>query len=275
MKPFSLFLIIISLSISLFAQNEYLISVKNKLGGRISYASISWGKATGVSTNETGIVRISSIAPIDTIYASSVGYPIQTSSLNDLPRIGDTILVILSEQTAALPPIIIFAKEKINEVGITETETSYISNRYRNVIAALEVRQPGELCKIKSVSVFIHKKSQPNIPFRIRIFSKNGSGLPENDLLTSNVICETYKSNEWNEISLEVYNVFIDAKEFFLAIEWLNIAELKDNNDLQIGLTNKDARIGTLFKLANKPWRKIGISDSKFDNIMLKANLIN
>ncbi len=268
-------LFIFLLSISSFAQNEYLISVKNKLGERLSFASISWGKSTGVSTNETGIVRISTTAPIDTIYASSVGYPIQPSKLVELPRKGDTLLVILAEQTASLPPITVFANEKISEVGITETETSFISNRYRNVIAALEVRQLGELCKIKSVSVFIHKKSQLNVPFRVRIFSKNGSGLPENDLLTSNVICKIYKLNEWNEISLVDYNVFIDSKEFFLAIEWLNIAELNDNNDLQIGLTNKHVQVGTLFKLANKPWRKLGIAGSKFDNIMLKANLIN
>lgn len=179
------------------------------------------------------------------------------------------------EQTATLPPITVFAKEKISEVGIKETETSFISNRYRNVIAALEVRQPGEFCKIKSVSVFIHKKSQLNVPFRIRIFSKNSSGLPESDLLMSNVICETYKPNEWNEISIEKNNVFIDNKEFFIAIEWLNIDELKDKNDLQIGLTNKEASFGTMFKLANKPWRKLGISGIKLDNIMLKASLIN
>ncbi len=275
MKPFSLFLIIFFVSISLYAQNEYLISVNNKLGNRIPYASISWGKTNGVSANEKGVAKISNTAQIDTIYASSVGYPIQTLRLNDLPRNGDTILVILSEQTSTLPPITVFAKENISEVGIKETETSFISNRYRNVIAALEVRQPGELCKIKSVSVFIHKKSQLNVPFRIRVFSKNSAGLPENDLLTSNVICETYKPNEWNEISIEEHNVFIDTKEFFLAIEWLNIDELKDNNDLQVGLTNKDASVGTLFKLANKPWRKLGISGSKLDNIMLKANLKN
>ncbi len=271
----TLFLIIFFLWLPSFAQNEYLISVKNKLGDRISYASISWGKSTGVSANEAGVVRISNTTPIDTIYASSVGYPIQTARLAQLPRKGDTLLVILSEQTAFLPRITVFAKQKVSDVGITETETSFISNRYRNVIAALEVQQPGELCKIKSVSVFIHKKSQMNVPFRIRIFSKNESGLPESDLLLSNVVCKTYKLNEWNEVSLEDYNVFTGAKEFFLAIEWLNIAELKDNNDLQIGLTNRDARAGTLFKLANKPWRKLGVAGSKFDNIMLKASLIN
>lgn len=275
MKNFVSFLIFFFVIVSVNAQSQYLISVRNKLGYGIPYASISWGKITGISANSIGFAKISNSSVIDTIYVSSVGYPIQTLRIKDLPITADTILVILSEQTVSLPPLTVFAKEKISEVGITETETSFISNRYRNVIAALEVRQPSELCKIKSVSVFIHKKSQLNVPFRIRIFNKNGLGLPENDLLTTNVICETYKKNEWNEIVLENYNVFIDKKEFFLAIEWLNISDLQDNNDLQVGLTNKDNQVRTLFKLANKPWKKLGISGSKFDNIMLKANLIN
>jgi hypothetical protein len=274
MKYFSSFLFFFFLSVSLFAQYEYLVSVHNKLGNKIQYASISWGKTTGISANESGIAKISSTSPIDTIYASSVGYPIQSFLIKDLPRSGDTIRIVLFEQNDFLPPITIFSKEKIAEVGITEKETSFISNRYRNVIAALEVRQPSELCKIKSVSVFIHKNSQLNVPFRIRIFSKNSSGLPDNDLLTSNVICKSYQNNQWNEISLENDNVFINAKVFFIAIEWLNITELKDNNDLQVGLTNKSLQIGTFFKLANKPWRKSVTTGSKFDNIMLKANLV-
>lgn len=274
MRVFFLISISFFLSVSLFAQYEYLVSVHNKLGNKIQYASISWGKTTGISANESGIAKISSTSPIDTIYTSSVGYPIQSFLIKDLPRSGDTICIMLFEQNDFLPHITIFSKEKMSEVGITEKETSFISNRYRNVIAALEVRQPSELCKIKSVSVFIHKNSQPNVPFRIRIFSKNSSGLPNNDLLTSNIICKSYQNNKWNEISLENDNVFINAKEFFIAIEWLNISELKDNNDLQVGLTNKSLQIGTFFKLANKPWRKGGTTGSKFDNIMLKANLV-
>jgi hypothetical protein len=274
MKYFSSFLFFFFISISLLAQYEYLISVHNKLGNKIQYASISWGKTTGVSANESGIAKISSTSPIDTIYASCVGYPIQSFLLNNLPRSGDTIRIVLFEQSAVLPPITIFSKEKISEVGITENETSFISNRYRNVIAALEVRQPSEICKIKSISVFIHKKSQLNVPFRIRIFSKNSSGLPDNDLLISSIICKSYQLNKWNEISLENDNVFVSVKEFFIAIEWLSIAELKDNNDLQVGLTNKNVQIRTFFKLANKPWRKSGTIGSKVENIMLKAYLV-
>lgn len=99
-------------SISLYAQNEYLISVNNKLGNKLPYASISWGKTNGISANEKGVAKISNTDQIDTIYASSVGYPIKTLRLKDLPRNGDTILVMLSEQTANLSPITVFCKRK-------------------------------------------------------------------------------------------------------------------------------------------------------------------
>jgi hypothetical protein len=277
MKSYYILFFILCNSFFALGQNEYLFSVKNEKGEKLPYASISWGKGSkGISANENGFAKIVSVNLIDTIHASSVGYPIKHLIISELQKIGDTLNITLIQQKNILPPITVFSNEKITEVGIVETETSFISNKYRNVIAAVEVQQPGSLCKIKTVSVFISRKSDKNVPFRIRVFGKNSLGQPEHDFLTSNVVCNSYKINDWNNVSLEDNNVFMDLKEFFIAIEWLNITDNNiKNNDLQIGLTNKNSKAITQFKFPNQPWKILGHPDLKFDNIMLKTTLIN
>lgn len=275
MRKIYLFFYLFLVSYSSISQYNYLFVIENKNGDRLPYASISWGRSNGVSANEHGIVKFSSSNLIDTIYASNIGYSVSTTTIENLEKVNDTLRILLEFDQPFLPPITLFSKEKNVVVGITDPETSFISNRYRNVLAAVEIQQPGETCKIKSISVFIHKKSQQQVPFRIRVFDKNQQGFPDKDLLRENVICTKYQLNQWNEINLSDNNILTSDKHFFIAIEWLNIPELNDNNDLQIGLTNKESRQITLFKLSNKPWKKFGLGDGKFDNIMLKAILIH
>jgi len=256
-----------------YGQYEYLLSVKDKKGVQLPYASVSWGGAAGISANESGFVKISSIKPIDTFFISNIGHIPLTVATSDVSRVRDTLLFLLAQEQALLPPVIVISHQRTTEVGITAPQTSFVSNRYRNVLAAVLVHQPGQVCKIKSVSVFIHKKSQKSIPFRIRIFDKSENRVPGTDLLRNSVAVSTYQVNEWNEINLEENNVITESKDFFIAIEWLNIPDLKENNDLQIGLSNKDSRVITYYKIDNKAWKQYTIPGSKFDNIMIKATL--
>jgi hypothetical protein len=273
MKEFvSIFCILFSLNSH--GQFNYSLSVENKAGIRLPYSSIYWGKNNGVSSNEYGIVNISLPKQVDTFFVTNVGYKTAFIITSTLQKNTDTFRVVLDEQESTLPALTIFSNEKTIDVGVSETATSFVSNRFRNVLAAVEVEQPSTLCKINSISVFIYKKSQLKVPFRVRVFTKNGVGFPDIDLLRENVICTDYKPNQWNVINLIDYNVIVDSKAFFIAVEWLNLPDINENNDLQIGLSNKDSRKITIFKLGNKPWKKLEFPGYKFDNIMIKATLI-
>jgi len=255
------------------AQNRYILKINNNEGKFLPYASISWGKFNGITANQYGIVEIEANLIIDTITVSCVGYIQKDFTIRSFEKNQDTIQLYLNNQESILNPVIVFSKEKSIELGIYKKQTSFISNKYRNVIAAVIIQQPTSVCRIYSISFFINKNSQENVPLRIRAYTINNQGLPDNDLLIENIVINKYKTNSWNEVLLADYNICIAEKQFFIGIEWLNSINDYKNNDLQVGLTNQHDSLVTYYKLANKKWMILKSSCGKSDNIMLKTTL--
>ena len=109
-----------------------------------------------------------------------------------------------------MPPVTIFSAKRDSDIGIQDRQTSFISNNYRGLIGAVKVNQPGKICKIESISIFVHKKSAKNIPFRIRVFAVAENGYPAEDLLRESIVIDSYNVGEWNSIALSESNIFIE-----------------------------------------------------------------
>jgi hypothetical protein len=254
-----------------FAQYNYIFSVINNKGVVMPYATIYWGKTSGISANENGVALINSNNAIDTFYITNVGHNQVIHTINNSQKNSDTIKVLLTELNIDLPPITIFANFKTQTFGITEKQTSHFSNQYRNVMAVVKIEQPKSICKVNSISVFINRNAKYAIPFRIRVFNSTNTQLPGTDLLRNSIVINSYKPGEWNVISLSDQNLFIEDKIFFVGIEWLNTSdELKS---LEVGLTDKHVDNITYYKLLNKGWKRQISYDGHLDNIMINAQI--
>lgn len=256
-------------------QNQYHFIIKNKDNQRLPYASISWFKSAGFSANEMGVLSISSNTPIDSIVVANIGYRTLYTPIKYLEKINDSFLVTLSSQESELPPITIFSGKKNAEFGVDERHTSFISNGYKGLIGVVRVIQPGKVCKIESLSVFIDRKSDQGIPFRIRIFSDTEKGFPGDDLLRESIVIDTYKIGDWNSFNLNDRNILIEHPSFYIGIEWLNLPNKIGNGTLQIGLTNKIKDARSYFRFANRDWKIHSVqTHSSIDNLLIKTKIL-
>lgn len=254
-------------------QNKYHFVIQNKFNERLPYASLFWEKSTGFSANAMGVLSVITETPIDSIFVSSIGYKTLHTAIRQLQIRNDSIVVILSPQESTLPSITVHSTKNVSDLGIQEGQTSFLSNRYRNLIGAVKVTQPSKTCKIESVSVFIYKKSTENIPFRIRIFAVDKNGYPGEDLLRESVVIDSYNIGQWNTFYLNERNIYIDHINFFIGIEWLN--QPNTNGALQIGLTDKIKEAYSFYRFANREWRHLKYAnESKPENLMIKTRIL-
>lgn len=256
-------------------QNKYNFIIQNKANERLPFASLYWPRSAGFSANKEGVISITSDSPIDSIIVSSIGYKTIQTNISSLQKSNDSIVVVLTPQESILPSVTIFSKTNETDLGIQERQTSFISNNYRSLTGVVKIYQPNKICKIKSVSIFINKKSAENIPFRIRIFAITESGYPGEDLLRDNIVIESYSIGEWNTFYLGDSNIFIEHPFFFIGIEWLNQPQIKTKGNLQIGLTSKINEAQTYFQFANREWRiHRYINQPVAENLMIKTKVL-
>jgi hypothetical protein len=255
-------------------QNKYHFIIQNKFNERLPYASLFWEKSTGFSANAMGILSVTTETPIDSIFVSSIGYKTLHTAIRQLQIRNDSIVVILSPQESVLPTLTIFSSSKDRDIGIDERQTSFFSNNYRSMKGVVKVNQPGKVCQIESVSIFINKKSAENIPFRLRIYTVAENGYPGEDLLRENIIIDSYTIGDWNTVFLNDSSIIIEQPIFFIGIEWLNLPQKMSNGALQIGLTNKIKEAHSYFQFANRGWRLNNtINETAPDNLMIKAKI--
>lgn len=270
-----LFLLFFIVNQTYSQQNNYHFIIQNKAQERLPYASLSWFKAAGFSANAAGVVSVSVDTPIDSVIVSTIGYKTLYTSISDLEKRKDSFVITLTTQEDLLPPVTIFSAKRDSDIGIQDRQTSFISNNYRGLIGAVKVNQPGKICKIESISIFVHKKSAKNIPFRIRVFAVAENGYPAEDLLRESIVIDSYNVGEWNSIALSESNIFIEQPVFFIGLEWLNQPEKIGKGALQIGLTDKLSEAYSYFRFANREWRLPKYANqSSTDNLMIKAKII-
>ena len=123
--------------------------------------------------------------------------------------------------------------------------------------------------------MFISSESTVKVPYRLRLYEVGLDGLPGKDLIVQNIIINSYKKNNWNTYNFDSTIVQLPKNGFFVALEWL-CNDIKVQNGLSVGLTNKIDKALTYYKYGNIGWFQLKFkNDTYHDNVMLKAELVS
>lgn len=262
---------------NLSAQTAITVRVINTKEEPIPYCSVTWSQTKGLVTNDSGIVIIERRSEIiDSIRISTIGYLPAKISINEISQAIYTIR--LKESEIILPEIIIVKREKEIQLGCSEKKEGY---SFLTNIGSSSYLEAGYLIKdypsyslLKGISVFIAKKSESKIPFRIRVY-KNENGIPGDDLINVSIIINSYNTGGWCDIKLDTLNLQLPNEGFFISIEWLITNNLKDAR-LCIGQTDAMKKGNTVLRTGSSGW-KFFYPPSPINknptNIMVKAQL--
>jgi hypothetical protein len=268
---FSLFLL---LSIKGYNQHKYTFRFKTVGGRPLPYTTVLWTEKNGLSANEFGVCTINTEVKIDSFVFSNVGCKARTFYTNDINE-HDTIRVVLEEIEKELQEIIVISNGTIIESGVLEARpNSFVINQTPiHVQEAIRCNIEKPFAKIISFLVFVKKGKSTDVPLRIRIYNNGKNNLPDEDVLTESVILREYKSNAWNEVSLEDFNLYLKKGTYYAGIEWLSTSQTSENQ-LEIGeIANKRQEQKTYIKFANRSWRQQTCNNG-CTNIMIKLKLL-
>lgn len=263
--------------IDLSAQTTLTVRVINIKKDPIPYCSVTWSPTKGLVTNDSGIVIIERRSEIrDSIRISTIGYLPAQISINEI--FDDFTTIILKESEIILPEILVAKREKEIELGCSEKKEGYSfltnigSNSYLE--AGYLIKDYPSYSLLKGISVFIAKKSESKVPFRVRVY-KNESGLPGGDMITASIIINSYNVGGWRDINLDTLNLQLPKEGFFVSIEWLITNNLRDAK-LCIGQTDDMKKGNTVLRAGNRGWRFFNPPspiNKNPTNIMVKAQL--
>ncbi|MEO7313128.1 MAG: hypothetical protein ABIX01_22275 [Chitinophagaceae bacterium] len=276
-KCIAIFLLQFSIAYAI-AQSSYRLSVVDASNRPVPYATILWSRTEGAITDIAGLASCFPKKNPDTFFITAISYmPVAVPVRMLLPDIVNMIRMEHIEDS--LPEIKIWPEGDPEYLGCLDTKDGYsrvgnLSSHFFQDGLLLEA-DGGIDFKLKSVSVFVSKKSATEIPFRIRIYDVDSNGLPATDLLLENVIVSDYKAGSWNEISLDHYELRQPGRTFVVATEWIGNTS-GDGNYLWIGETDNLSKPFTYVKYGNTPWRlwKVPSPSGAPTNVMIKATIV-
>lgn len=255
-----------------YSQGKLELRIYDTLGNPIPYTSVIWNKNSGLVTNLDGYLLIPDKGKIDSLIITSIGFKKQVIGAKESFK-SDKLNIVLTKDEIDLPEIIIAKYNVEKEYGYIEKkrESSYIKNAIcSNLQAALLINSYNYPAQCKSISVFIVKQSSVDIPYRFHFYEIGNDSLPGRDLFSENLIVGSYKTNSWNTCDLDSIAVQLPKNGFFVAIEWL-CTDIKSENGLSIGLTNKMKESATFYKYGNVGWQQMRYK--MINNIMLKVKI--
>jgi hypothetical protein len=261
------------------AQSSLLLKVLDPKGNSIPNCSVTWNQFSGLVTNTQGQVLIEDTRQIkDSIVINTIGYQPRVLFATEIAD-KTSIEITLEENYIVMPEIKIGNKQKIYVLGCTEKKEgySYITNLNNSTLqTAFLIKDYPSGSILKECLVFISKKSDEKIPFRVRVYSNN-NGAPGKDLTSENIIISNYRSDKWNTIPLDSLYLNVPDNGFFIGIEWLITSDLK-NYHLSIGQTDALKTENSFVRWGNTDWRKFSRPspiNKNPTNVMIQARLSN
>lgn len=208
---------------TILAQTSYkrvvVLDRASKLG--VPFASVYCKqKQIGLYTDEKGLFTVPiDLATSDTLSISSIGYVTDKFIIQEIDS-----TVFLNSNHTKLNEVVIVPKGQEVTLGALKQSTHFVQNinytNLRNQIAFLIQNKNRIQGKIMSVSVYISPNNKPKTPFRLRIYEVKDLK-PFQDIINKNIIVQASKKGGWVNISLEEYNIPIDDKGIFVAVESL------------------------------------------------------
>lgn len=259
-----------------FSQDRLLVHVTTKDGKPLPYASVIWGKNEGLVSDTSGYLQIPDKNKVDSLIITAIGFNGKVITKEDILD-KSKIDINLERSIVALPEIMVAQYDLKKDVGVVDLkkETSYFKNAICiNLQSALLINSYHYPAQCKSISVFISSESSVKVPYRLRLYEIGLDGLPGKDLIAQNIIINWYKKNKWNTYSFDSSIIQLPQNGFFVALEWL-CNDIKVQNGLCVGLTNKIDKALTYYKYGNIGWFQLKFkNDTYHDNVMLKTTLV-
>lgn len=198
---------------------------------KIPYASIGLVKEnTGINADADGkfILYSRSLKSGDSLLISAVGYRSKKIAVEQLAS--NTFEIKLSRQVPLMKPLLIYSTHNWQTAELNKfsgcSNTFFGSMGHLQQLARHFVmpRPNGKLTGVKICVGFLNRRSL----FRVRVYDRDTlTGGPGNDLADTVIEVRTKKSIA--KLNLGKYDIQIPAKDFFVAVEWLKVAENVDS----------------------------------------------
>ncbi len=210
-------------------------SVKDNQGNWLGYASISNTKhSSGICADSLGVFSLE-LPATDTLLISSLGFETIKVPVKKITE--NFITFYLKESPVFLDEVLVSPTNKLTTFGIqnSKPDTRIKAQIKNNFEICLLINNPDKLQgALKKVSYYIIKGGKHNTPFRVRIYSLDNNGLPDEDLLTQSIVVKSNSFNKWYEVNLSKKNISFPENGIGIAMEWLYTAEkaysYEDNN---------------------------------------------
>lgn len=218
-----IFLLLLLLSASLSAQVKGIVVDGNNKP--IPYVNISVeNENIWTNSEENGMFAIDVNKDKNLVF-SALGYERQIIKASASEK------VILKENALKLDEVVVEKRKETLEieVGKNNNESTTLISGNRGWLNAKYFPYEMHYAKTKFIksAVIITKSKVKDAVFKLRVFSKNEKGEPDQDLIEENIIVTVRKGRQKNKIDLSKYNLTIPKEGVFIAFESLMIEKNK------------------------------------------------
>jgi hypothetical protein len=181
------------------------------------------GKNCGTIADQHGYFELSvpwSDDEFDTLVFSSMGYTRDTLVYN--PTKTSVFTILLEQKFYPVDSIIISPKIYENLVlGNTKARQSgslYLDTHGQQTALFLK-NNKNKNGIISSVSYYLSKEGNTDAPFRIRMYKKDSTGLPGEDIIEDAIVVKPETGEGWYTVNLEKLRLKIPKEGIYIAIE--------------------------------------------------------
>lgn len=219
-------LVVFSVSTSSYSQVSGVIKDANSEKA-IPYANIAvFNSSKGTSANANGVFTISSASYGDTIVISAVGYEKafhrlanESSNLYLEPKIYQIPELEVSSNNASIVKVIEPFKKRSRVAYYVCFGSPWMNGRIFHY--SPEYSQTPFIKEIRVLT----KSKITGAKFNLRLLNVTDAGVPEEDLLTENLIVEVAKGTNKSIIDISQYRFQFPPSGICIALEWLIIDE--------------------------------------------------
>lgn len=236
MNRFLCLLLLVGLAVS--AQVKGIVVDENDKP--IPYVNI-WteNQNAGATTDENGQFEIKTLGVNKSLIFSSLGFETQKVDVSE------AVKVVLKPAIIDLPEVIVSKPKQTREIEIGSLKKAVYLPEPQMVPWIFAIRMKPdennkELKYVKSITYYTKSEVKEG-KFRVRVFSANEDGSPNEDLLSEEVIVTVQKGRHKTLVDVSKYGLVIPNEGIVVGFESLLIEENRYTEDGLVVNTNKKA----------------------------------
>ena len=209
------------------------------MAGRLQYASIGIINSTcGTITNEEGFFELETknYTPKSQVRISMISFKSQTFTLDKF--LGNVSKIALLKDTIEIPEIVVTPNGKKYKFGTTSFNKlgswcGWGGNDFgRGNEIGTKIELGNSPVRLISLQVHVQRQAFDTSLFRLHIRTISDS-IPQNELLTENIIIPITTESGWFEFDLSDYNIVLKGS-IALTLEWLRVSGVNKDREMEI-----------------------------------------